>query len=61
MEYELHILTASEQVLIHPLDDVIQADDLIPLFGNRLSEVKSLTLVAKTLSGDVVLHQQTFN
>jgi hypothetical protein len=62
MKYELHMLTKSESTVVHPVDgdEVLIIDQLIPFFGNRMSEVTNISVVAKTLAGDVVIFQQAF-
>lgn len=60
MTYEMHVLTVNEQTVIHPVEDILLVDQLVPLFGQRFTEVKSINIVAKMPLGDVVVHTQSF-
>ena len=53
---ELHVLTVKEEAFTLMPKDVIEADAMIAILGEKFSEVRSLTLV---YSG-TVLHQQSF-
>lgn len=60
MKYELRVLMVDESTLTHPLNDIREVDELVPLFGQKMSEVKTVQVVATGDGVPVVIHKQSF-
>lgn len=59
--FQIHVLTTAEESVVIPVDSLIEVDKMVPILGQKFSEVVSLTVSMVDDSGAVaVLHKQTF-
>jgi hypothetical protein len=59
---QIRVLTFNEETVTIPIDRVADADVIIPMLGNRFSEVQSITVTFQGGYGEeVVLHKQSFS
>jgi hypothetical protein len=61
MNYELRLLTVREESFTVFNYDITTVDKMIEIFGNKMSEITSIVVVAKTPTGDIIIHQQSWS
>lgn len=60
--FQVRVLTAAEESVVIHVDNVIEVDKMIPILGQRFSEVVGITVIMIDVYGKelAVLHKQAF-